>query len=51
VAPETIADLAFDAISHDRFYALADWDVWRPLVSARMEALLDLHDPVPVQLP
>ena len=51
VPPETIADLAFDAISHDRFYAFADWDVWRPLVSARMEALLDRRDPVPLRLP
>lgn len=51
VPPDRIADLAFDAILHERFYALADWDIWRPLVAARFDAILDRTPPVPCRLP
>jgi NAD(P)-dependent dehydrogenase (short-subunit alcohol dehydrogenase family) len=51
VPPDDIAELAFDAILNERFYALADWDLWRPLVAARFEAILDRRSPAPVRLP
>ncbi|MCU1458124.1 MAG: family NAD(P)-dependent oxidoreductase [Actinomycetia bacterium] len=51
VPPEGIAELAFDAIVRERFYALADWDIWRPLVASRFDAILDADSPAPVRLP
>ncbi|HVX19962.1 MAG TPA: SDR family NAD(P)-dependent oxidoreductase [Acidimicrobiales bacterium] len=52
VPPEQIADLALAAVRDNRFYALADWDVWRPLVAARFDAILDgAAEPVAVRLP
>ena len=52
VPPEQIADLALAAVRDGRFYALADWDVWRPLVAARFDAILHgAAEPVAVRLP
>ncbi len=52
VPPEQIADLAVAAVLANRFYALADWDVWRPLVAARFDAIVDgAAAPVAVRLP
>jgi NAD(P)-dependent dehydrogenase (short-subunit alcohol dehydrogenase family) len=51
VPPEVIADLAIDAVREGRFYALADWGIWRPLVQDRFDAIIDQKDPVVVRLP
>lgn len=50
VPPDEIAALAFDAISRNEFYALADWDLWRPLVAQRFHAILDRQPPRPLRL-
>jgi NAD(P)-dependent dehydrogenase (short-subunit alcohol dehydrogenase family) len=51
ISADVIGELAFDAIENDRFYAFADWNIWRPIVAKRFEALLDRAEPVPVKLP
>jgi NAD(P)-dependent dehydrogenase (short-subunit alcohol dehydrogenase family) len=51
ISPDEIAQLTFDAIRERRFYAMADWSIWRPLVADRFAALLDRQPPVPVRLP
>jgi NAD(P)-dependent dehydrogenase (short-subunit alcohol dehydrogenase family) len=48
---DDIAELAFDAIRNEQFYAFADWEIWRPIVARRFDAILDRKPPVPVKLP
>jgi hypothetical protein len=50
ISPDRIADLTLAAIRDRQFYAFADWDIWRPLVAERFNALLDQEPPVPVRL-
>jgi hypothetical protein len=40
-----IADLTMDAIVEQRFYALADWETWRPLVAERFATILNRQEP------
>ena len=51
ISPDQIADLTLAAIRERQFYALADWNIWRPIVAERFNALLDRQPPVPVRLP
>src|SRR5439155_736469 len=51
ISPDDIAELTFTAIQQRRFYAFADWPIWRPLVEKRFNALVNMQPPVPVRLP
>ena len=48
--PAAIADITIEAILSGRFYALADWDAWRPVVHERFDAIVRQDQPVPVVL-
>ena len=43
--PEAIAQLALEAMKSRRFYALADWPVWEPVVSRRFYGILERLNP------
>jgi NAD(P)-dependent dehydrogenase (short-subunit alcohol dehydrogenase family) len=43
-AADPVAALAYETIVTSQFYALADWDFWRPIVDRRFQSILDRGD-------